>query len=87
MSGQNLHEQLESVPDAIMADATLDQSNVSFGTRLGTRTPQFQPNTYADVEEEEEEDDDDVDDDEDDGDEDEIDPGAFSCGRNTQAQY
>ena len=77
--GQDLYEHIEPVPDATMADVNLDQSNVSFGTRLGSRTPQFQPNTYADVDEDEDEDVDVDDDDDDDIDEDEIDPGALTC--------
>jgi len=72
--GRTLREHLEPGPDATMADATLDQSNISFGTRLGNRTPQFQPNTYADVDEDEEVDDDD----DDDVDQEEIDPGALT---------
>ena len=74
MRGQNQRQDLESVPgDETMADATFDQSNVSFGTRLGERAPQSQPSAYSGVDDgdEEEEDDDDIDDDE-------VDPGALT---------
>jgi len=71
--GQTLRQDLESMPgDETMADATFDQSNVSFGTRLGSRAPQFPPSAYAGVDVgNEEEDDDDIDDEE-------VDPGALN---------
>lgn len=63
--------------DETMADATFDQGNVSFGTRLGNRAPQFQPDMYAGVDDGEEEEEDDDDQDEDEEEDDDIDPDAI----------